>query len=188
MIKLYNRLKPYIFGKHKELAGHPKNHAMLDGWAKEDARYVVSLATEAQLGITLNARNLEFLIRRFESKKLAELREILKTLRPMKSDYAETYADVLETRQWRIFRPYFEKDVQAALKKYGFEPPHGLAELGIGSDWCRVDGVELPQELAGEIRRIFAEYRGVTLRKGEEVIFRYDGKEPAVRRNVPSED
>ena len=36
---------------------------------------MVSLATEGQLGMTINARNLEFLIRRFVSKKLAELRE-----------------------------------------------------------------------------------------------------------------
>ncbi len=48
---------------------------MLEGWAKEDARYVVSLATKGQLGMTVNARNLEFLIRRFASQKLAELRE-----------------------------------------------------------------------------------------------------------------
>jgi flavin-dependent thymidylate synthase len=74
--KLYNRLKPYIFDKYKELAKNPKKHAMLNGWAKEDARYIVSLATEAQLGITLNARNLELLIRRFASKQLAELKEL----------------------------------------------------------------------------------------------------------------
>jgi flavin-dependent thymidylate synthase len=74
--KLYDRLKPYIFNKYKEMAGNPKNHAMLNGWAKEDARYVVSLATQTQLGMTLNARNLEFLIRRFASKKLTELKEL----------------------------------------------------------------------------------------------------------------
>jgi len=34
--KIYERLKPYIFEKYKELAGHSKNHAMLNGWAKED--------------------------------------------------------------------------------------------------------------------------------------------------------
>jgi len=36
---------------------------------------VASLATEGQLGMTTNARNLEFMIRRFASKKLAELKE-----------------------------------------------------------------------------------------------------------------
>ncbi len=74
--KLYKRLKPFFYDRHKDMASDPKNHAVLNGWAKEDARYTVSLATQAQVGMTLNARNLEFLIRRFASKKLAELKEL----------------------------------------------------------------------------------------------------------------
>ncbi len=73
--KLYKKLRSYFFEKNKEMAANPRKHAILDGWAKEDARYVVSLATEGQLGMTANARNLEFMIRRFASKKLEELRE-----------------------------------------------------------------------------------------------------------------
>jgi thymidylate synthase ThyX len=49
---------------------------VLEGWAKEDARYVVSLATQGQVGLTINGRNLELLIRRFASKSLAELRQM----------------------------------------------------------------------------------------------------------------
>jgi len=77
---LYQRLRPYLFDKYRELARNPKNHPVLDGWAKEDARYVVSLATEGQVGLTLNARNLEHLIRRFAAKKLAELQELNRRL------------------------------------------------------------------------------------------------------------
>jgi len=73
--KLSQRLKPYFFEKNKEMAANPKMHPILEGWAKEDARYVASLATEGQLGMTVNARNLEFMIRRFASKNLAELKE-----------------------------------------------------------------------------------------------------------------
>ncbi|MFZ2054734.1 MAG: FAD-dependent thymidylate synthase [Candidatus Aminicenantales bacterium] len=73
---LYSRLKPYLFIKYKDLAQDPRNHPVLEGWAKEDARYVVSLATEGQVGLTINARNLELLIRRFAAKKMAELREL----------------------------------------------------------------------------------------------------------------
>lgn len=73
---LHERLRPYLFNKYKELAEHPKNHSVLEGWAKEDARYAVSLATEGQVGLTINARNLELLIRRFAAKKLAEFREL----------------------------------------------------------------------------------------------------------------
>ncbi|HOW86995.1 MAG TPA: FAD-dependent thymidylate synthase [Candidatus Aminicenantes bacterium] len=74
--KLYARLKPFVFAKHAEAAAEPRNHAVLDGWAKEDARYIVSLATQGQLGLTANARSLELLIRRFAAKGLAELREL----------------------------------------------------------------------------------------------------------------
>jgi flavin-dependent thymidylate synthase len=48
----------------------------LEGWAKEDARYVLNLATEGQLGFTANARNLEHVIRDFKYHHLAEVREI----------------------------------------------------------------------------------------------------------------
>jgi flavin-dependent thymidylate synthase len=73
--KLYKKLRAYFFEKNKEAARSSKKHFMLEGWAREDARYVVSLATKGQLGMTVNARNLEFLIRRFASQKLAELKE-----------------------------------------------------------------------------------------------------------------
>ncbi|MCU0641562.1 MAG: FAD-dependent thymidylate synthase [Candidatus Margulisbacteria bacterium] len=46
------------------------------GVEPEDARYITSLATTGQVGMTLNARNLELLVRRFASHSLAEIREI----------------------------------------------------------------------------------------------------------------
>lgn len=74
--KFYSRLRPYVFEEYKEQAANPKNHSVLDGWAKEDARYIVSLATEGQLGLTINARNLELLIRRFAAKESEEIRAL----------------------------------------------------------------------------------------------------------------
>ena len=44
--------------------------------AKEDARYVMPLATSAQLGMTLNARELEYMISRLAAHPLAELRRL----------------------------------------------------------------------------------------------------------------
>lgn len=74
--KLYKKLKSYFFEEHKDLAKRPRKYHILDGWAKEDARYIVSLATLGQLGMTINARNLEYLIRRFASKRLSEIKEL----------------------------------------------------------------------------------------------------------------
>ena len=73
---LYKRLRPHVFDMHPDLARSEKKHHILDGWAKEDARYVVSLATEGQLGMTLNARNLEHMIRRMACSPLAEIRNL----------------------------------------------------------------------------------------------------------------
>ena len=74
--RLYGRLRPYVFEKHADLAANARNHSVLDGWAKEDARYAVSLATEGQVGLTVNARNLELLVRRFAARSSAELSEL----------------------------------------------------------------------------------------------------------------
>jgi len=46
----------------------------------EDARYVTALSTPAQLGMTLNARNLELLFRRFASHPLLEIQELGKEM------------------------------------------------------------------------------------------------------------
>ncbi len=74
--RLFEKLKPFFFETHRAEAADPRNRAILEGWAKEDARYIVSLATEGQLGMTINARNLELLIRRFAGRNSDEIREI----------------------------------------------------------------------------------------------------------------
>ncbi|MGD2294632.1 MAG: FAD-dependent thymidylate synthase [Candidatus Aminicenantes bacterium] len=105
---LCEKLELYVFDKHRDLAEDPKRHSLLKGWAIEDARYVVSLASEGQLGLTINARNLELLVRRFASKNLTELGrlnqkiyDLVKGVAPSiilfteASDFdARTYADI----------------------------------------------------------------------------------------------
>jgi len=122
--RLYKRLKPHIFNKYEDMARDPKKHAILNGWAKEDARYIVSLATQGQVGMTLNARNLEFLIRRFSSKKSAELRELNQKIYELAKEVApsiilftepnnfdaKTY-DELEERAKKLVDPKPEAEV-----------------------------------------------------------------------------
>ncbi len=62
--ELFEKLRPFVFETHPELAADPANRSLLEGWAKEDARYVIALATETQLGMTVNARSTELMIRR----------------------------------------------------------------------------------------------------------------------------
>ena len=73
---LFDKLKEHVFKKHADLAENEKNHGLLEGWAKEDARYITALATESQVGLTVNARNLELMLRRFASHPLAEVKQL----------------------------------------------------------------------------------------------------------------
>jgi flavin-dependent thymidylate synthase len=78
--KLYDVLKPYFLKKHIKLAEDSKNHKMIEGLAKEDARYIISLATQTQLGMTVNARTLENMIAKCNSHSLSEVRQYGKLL------------------------------------------------------------------------------------------------------------
>ena len=74
--ELFAKLKEHVFLKHADLAADPKKHNLLEGWAKEDARYITSLATESQVGMTINARNFELMLRRFASSSLTEINDL----------------------------------------------------------------------------------------------------------------
>ena len=74
--ELFEELKKYVFAINKDLAEDPKNHRTLEGWAKEDARYICALATQGQLGMTVNARTLELMLRRLNASDLAEVKNL----------------------------------------------------------------------------------------------------------------
>lgn len=64
--------------KSKEKAWESKKD--LEGAAKEDARYILPLCTKTQMGMTINARSLELLLRRLASVPLKEARDLYQLL------------------------------------------------------------------------------------------------------------
>ena len=108
--KLYEKLKEHVFKKNPELAGNQKNHNLLEGWAKEDARYITSLATESQAGQTINARNFELLLRRFSSHPLMEVRDLGKALYEQISEVAPSIVIFHEAND-------FDRNTFGELKK-----------------------------------------------------------------------
>jgi len=72
----FQKLKEYFYNKYPERVKDDKEKIYLENLAKEDARYCISLATQTQLGATINARNLELMIRRFLSNPLSEIRTL----------------------------------------------------------------------------------------------------------------
>ncbi len=77
--QLFAAIKENNFRRCPEAAGS-EGRRLLENWAKEDSRYILSQATQTQVGATINARNLELMIRRFASHDLAEMRELGKKL------------------------------------------------------------------------------------------------------------
>jgi len=86
--QFYDKLKDYFLKKYPEMAAGRAGRHTLDGWAKEDARYCLCLATEAQLGMTANARNLERILQKAHCHPLAEVREFASRLHQALGDMA----------------------------------------------------------------------------------------------------
>ena len=74
--QLQERLLAHFVEKYPEQADNPDGRTRLETIAKEDARYVTSLATETQLGMTLNSRALRLMLRRFAAHPLTEVRRL----------------------------------------------------------------------------------------------------------------
>jgi thymidylate synthase ThyX len=62
--------------KHADLWADPKGRNVVEGYAKEDARYVVPLAALSQMGMTANSRVIEMTIRRLAACPLSEVGEL----------------------------------------------------------------------------------------------------------------
>ncbi|MDZ4164172.1 MAG: FAD-dependent thymidylate synthase [Smithellaceae bacterium] len=77
---LYLKLRDLIIGKYPSEALRPNSLTTLEGWAKEDARYILALATETQLGMTINARSLELMLRRLAAHPWQEARSLAEQL------------------------------------------------------------------------------------------------------------
>ncbi len=80
----YHHLFPALLDYFTELemaSGGKMEEGPAKGRAAEDARYVVSLATQAQFGMTVNARTLEILVRASLAHPLDEVRQIGRRLR-----------------------------------------------------------------------------------------------------------
>lgn len=116
--QLYDQLRPYVFEHNKALAENPANKSMLEGWAKEDARYAIALATETQLGMTINARNLELMLRRLAAVGLAEARLYSQQLYTATKDIAPSLIRYTEATDYDLVtRRNLQKQTEKVLRE-----------------------------------------------------------------------
>lgn len=124
--ELYSRLRPYVFAENKILAENPANKSLLEGWAKEDARYIIALATQTQLGMTINARNLELMLRRLAALPLAEAREYSKNLYAATAGIAPSLIRYTEATDYdRLTGSNLHSQAEIFTEKYPQQPRMG---------------------------------------------------------------
>jgi flavin-dependent thymidylate synthase len=123
---LYEKLRPYVFEQNKKLAEDPANKSLLEGWAKEDARYAISMATQTQLGMTINARNLELMLRRLAAHPLAEAKEYSEKLYAATKEIAPSLIRYTKATEYDKFtRQNLRNNASVIFKKY----PSGSKKL-----------------------------------------------------------
>jgi flavin-dependent thymidylate synthase len=97
----------------------------VEGWAKEDARYALGLATETQVGFTANARNVEHVIRKLRHQPLAEVRALSRALFDAASAVAPSLVILSDPAR---FREAFGRDPADAFLRDGRPRLERLAE------------------------------------------------------------
>ena len=95
----------------------------LEGWAKEDARYALSLATQAQLGMSFNARTLEHAIRTMRHSQLEECRKLSQKLYDVTKEIAPSLIILTDPDEFKkAFKVKLQDDnfksTRSNLKKY----------------------------------------------------------------------
>lgn len=83
---------------------------LLEGSAKEDARYALSLATKAQLGVSYDGETLEHAIRTLKYGRLAEERELAKKLFDQSAECAPSLIQLADAEIFRQKNPGQELD------------------------------------------------------------------------------
>ncbi|MFP4467273.1 MAG: FAD-dependent thymidylate synthase [Candidatus Goldiibacteriota bacterium] len=89
---------------------------MVEGWGKEDARYVLALATECQTGFSANARNLEHIIRKLKNCPLKEGQALGRMLYDRAKEVAPSLVILA--------------DPEAFKKQFGFDIDGGIMDTG----------------------------------------------------------
>lgn len=129
--ELFEKLKVYVFQENKNLSLDTKNHRLLEGFAKEDARYISSLATQGQLGMTLNARTLELILRRLNSSKLKEVNTLSKAIYDELKDIAPSVVKYTKATEYDLTK---YDNISKFVNKLSLEVSQSQSQSKIAED------------------------------------------------------
>jgi flavin-dependent thymidylate synthase len=118
---------------------------ILEGWAKEDARYALSLATQAQLGLSFNARTLEHAIRTMRFSELAETRELSQKLFNVTKEVAPSLIILTDPEE---FKKAFKTELRDDHFKYTRQNLKKMVESIIENTQGNFPDDHLPEKIS----------------------------------------
>ncbi|BBB32179.1 conserved hypothetical protein [Thermotomaculum hydrothermale] len=98
--------------------GYDRKEAFL--MAKEDARYALPLATKGQLGMTVNGRELEYIIQRLQAERVEEVKELGKKLYEEAYYIAPSLIKYTEPEEYHKLYPELKKKVVSLVSEKNF--------------------------------------------------------------------
>lgn len=107
---LLNKLQTYFLRKNKNVKQGTKEYRNIINLAKEDARYLLPLSTYTQLGLTVNGRSLENIIRKLNASTYDESNTISKMLYDIVKKYSPSLVKYIEASN-------YEKNIYNSIKK-----------------------------------------------------------------------
>jgi flavin-dependent thymidylate synthase len=132
--KTFRALVKELHERYEETFGRLSAAGVEAGSAKEDARYLMPLATATQFGMTMNARELEYAIMRLAAHPLGELRSLSRGLyRASKSVVPSLIRYPRPTEHWRDM-PGAKREIAAMSRvRRRARGTGGLVELAAAS-------------------------------------------------------
>ncbi len=116
------------FFRYRKLVDALTSSGMDEKLAGEDARYVLPLAVTGQLGMTINARSLEHLIKRLASHPLSEVRELSTAFLDVAGPVAPSLIRFVEPGHYDLHR--YEAAIEAARALPTIPASDGPMETG----------------------------------------------------------
>lgn len=162
--KIYHTILPYVENE-KRYRDEQLKRRDIEGLAMEDARYLLPLCVTTQLGLTANARNIEYIVKILASSPLKEAREIGRRISEETVKFAPSLIRYTEpeeyfSRHW--FGSYKYTPSEMSIKEDYMPENDGVTLLSVNGDILRLISLMIFQNTQKGIKEIEEKVRGMT--------------------------
>jgi flavin-dependent thymidylate synthase len=169
--EFYRALEAYLFEKHEDMISKKNGKRTVEGWAKEDARYIVSMATESQFGMSVNARSLENILRQLGNSELWECRELSKKLYALVKDISPSIIKYIEPTEYDRFA---EPELEEFIAEH-------LGQASEETDSREVKLISHTPDPDKEIARIMiSALKGISYSSAKDIVAKMDNNELSI--------